>query len=339
MKIYRLNGSFFSFLLVSAAAVLLAIALSAKFFQPLFSKAFYFCQQFTSNTLFQIPHPIQNTLLAVFFIAFALGGLSFFIQVAKTKRLVRKLLAKRVILPQYVAKMIDALGLKNRVYIVEDTNCFSFCAGILRPHILITTKLVVSLSDKELESVFLHEKAHIRNNDPLKMLFCKTVSWIFFFLPIFSELNKNMQATSEILADRFATNFQQNDMYLRNALKKILSNPQMNFALTPAIANPDYLEIRIHRLVNPTERLGFHVSLTSICTSVLFFLSAMFLLQTPVSAFHTENTQEVTYFMCSVDNTCRQNCRANAKIHIANPEHLFTTQTSAYEFQSSYQYK
>lgn len=325
MRIYRYNGSFLSLLLVTAATASLVILLLVKLFPLVSAKTLYFCQQFISHTLFQIPHPVQNTFLIALIIALALGSLSFLIQVVKTKQLVKSLMRKRVALSQRAEKMTISLGLEGKVYALEDTNYFSFCAGILHPRILITTALVASLNDKELESVFLHEKAHIRNFDPFKIVFGKTISWLFFFLPIFSEINKNMQATSEILADRFVTSFQQDDMYLRNALKKILMTPQMNFATVPAIANPDFLEIRIHRLVNPTVSQRFHISWISIGTSILFFLVMMFLLQTPVSAFHMENSKEESYFMCSSDNACSQECRHAAQTSsVSTPEQLFS---------------
>lgn len=299
MKTYRYNGSFLSLLVVTVAAVSIVIALLVRLFPVISAKTLYFCQQFISNTLFQIPHPLQNTLLIALIIAIALGSLSFLIQVVKTKQLVKSLMKKRVALSQRTGKMTISLGLEGNVYALEDTNFFSFCTGILHPRILITTALVAKLSEKELESVFLHEKAHIQNFDPLKMLFGKTISWLFFFLPIFSEINKNMQATSEILADQFATSFQRDDAYLRAALKKILTTPQMNFATVPAIANPDYLEIRIKKLVNPGVTQGLHASRMSVGISMIFFLFMMFLLQTPVSAFHMEDSKDKAYFMCS----------------------------------------
>lgn len=324
MREYRYNGSFLSLLLITAVTASLVILLLVKLFPLASAKTLYFCQQFITYTLFQIPYPFQSTFLVAIAIAFALGSLSFLIQVVKTKQLVKSLMRKQVALSQRAEKMTISLGLKGKVYALEDTNCFSFCAGITRPRILITTALVESLTDKELESVFLHEKAHIRNLDPFKILFGKTISWLFFFLPIFSEINKNMQATSEILADRFVTSFQQDDMYLRAALKKILMTPQMSFTAVPAIANPDFLEIRIHRLINPTVSQRFHISWISIGTSVLFFLFMMFLLQTPVSAIHRENSKEKSYFMCSSNNVCSQECQHTAQTSsVSTPEQLF----------------
>lgn len=330
MKISRFNGSFLSLIFITTAATFLIAAIFVKILPSISAKSLYFCQQLISNTLIQIPYPVKSTVIIVLLIALALGSLSFFIQMVKTKRLVKSLLRKRAALPQGVTEITNSLDLKEKIHVIEDTNCFSFCAGILYPRILITTALITTLTNKEIESVLLHEKAHIQNHDPLKMLFGKTVSWLFFFLPIFSELNKNMQATSEILADSFVTSFQKDDTYLRSALKKILTTPQMSFALTPAIANPDYLEIRIDRLINPTPR-RFNASWMGIGTSILFFSFMMFFLQTPVSAFQIGNSGEESYFICSSDNACSQNCNINAKDPVLTPEHLFTPQIPQYK--------
>lgn len=325
MRIYRYNGSFLSLLVVTGATTSLIISLLVKLFPLVFTKTLYFCQKFISDTFFPISNPILNTFLIALVIALSLGSLSFLIQVVKTKRLVKTLINKRVTISQRVEKITVSLNLKDKIYVIEDMNCFSFCAGIIHPSILVTTALIENLTDRELESVFLHEKAHIRNFDPFKILFGKTISWLFFFLPIFSEINKNMQATSEILADRFVTSFQQDDMYLRAALKKILMTPQMSFSTVSAIANPDYLEIRIKKLVNPTVSQRFHISWISIGTSVLFFLFMMFLLQAPVSAFHMENSKEESYFACSSNNSCSQECQHAAQTSsVSSPEQLFS---------------
>ncbi len=325
MRIYKFNGSFLSLLLVTATTASLVILLLVKFFPFVSVKTLYFCQQFISNTLYQIPQLVQNTFLIAIIIALTLGSLSFLIQMVKTRQLVKSLLKNRVALSQRVKNLTISLGLEGKVDVLEDVNCFSLCVGIIHPRILITNALVTSLTDKELESVFLHEKAHIRNFDPFKILFGKTISWLFFFLPIFSEINKNMQATNEILADQFVTSFQQDDMYLRSALKKIIMSPQKSFSIVPAIANPDYLEIRIYRLINPTVSQKFHISWISIGTSILFFLFMMILLQVPVSAFYMESSKEESYIACSSDKSCSQECQLTVQASsVSTPEQLFS---------------
>ena len=326
MNIYRFNGSFLSLLIITTAAITLTVAIFAKIFPLLSAKTLYFCQQLISNTLFQIPQTIPNTLVLILIIALALSSLSFLIQVWKTKRLVKKFLTNRIAIPKRIEDIANLLDLQNKIYVIDDRNVFSFASGIFSPKILITTGLIASLVDKELEAVLLHEKAHIENHDPFKMLFGKTVSMLFFFLPVFSEISKNMQASSEMLADWFVTINQREDTHLRNALKKILLTPQVALAPVPSIASPDYLEIRIHKLVNPRVKQSFSLSLKSVITSFLFLILGIFVIQTPVSAFSMENhKEEPSYFMCSSDNACRQECQHNAQAsYVTTPEQLFS---------------
>lgn len=313
MKRNRFNGSFYFLLFITSAASLLTVSIIIKIF-PLFSaKTIYFCQQFFSKTLFQIPHTVSDTIIITLITALILSSLSFLIQVWKTNRLVRVLLYRRISLAKRIDNIAGSLGLTKKVYLIKDTNSYSFCTGVFFPKILITTSLVSSLTNKELEAVFLHEKAHLENYDPVKLLFGKTISWLFFFLPIFSEISKNMEATSEMLADWFVTNSQKKDKYLRNALKKIILTPQVNLAPVVAIANPDYLEIRIHKLINPTIKQSLSLSLTSIITSLIFFMFSIFLLQSPVSAFSVENYKKApASYKCSSTNSCNQECGTSA---------------------------
>ena len=98
-----------------------------------------------------------------------------------------------------------------------------------------------------------------------------------------------MNATNEILADRFAMQHQKDNSYLKRALRKILIAPQVMPAILPSISHPDYLEIRIHRLVNPAVTKNFGVSLKNILVSASFIILSLIFIQTPVSAFEIEN--------------------------------------------------
>jgi len=327
MRTTKFNGSFLSLLFSGVITTGIIVAVFVKTFPLLAAKTLYFCQQFISNNLFQISHTIPATLLLTFITALILGSLSFFIQVWKTKRLVRRLLKHRISLSKKAENIATSLGIAKKVYIVKDKNMYSFCAGILQPKILITTTLASSLSNRELEAVFLHEKAHIKNHDPLKLLFGKTVSWLFFFLPVFSQLYKNMEGTNELLADHWTIAKQEEATFLRGALKKILAVPQLKIATVPAVANPDHLEIRIQRIVNPKAKHNFGISSLSIITSSLFIILSWVVLQTPVGAFHSEDSSQPSYFLCSADNACRQECNFNAqKSAISNPEYLFSSE-------------
>ena len=296
------------------------MAIFAKTFPLLAAKAIYYCQQvisntFTSNTLFQVPHSLHHFLILTLIVSLGLGVLSFFVQLVKTYGLIQRLLTKKVSVPRKIHKTVTLLNLSNKVYVIKDNNLFSLCFGILSPRIIITTALVSSLTQKELEAVLLHEQAHMQNRDPLKILLGKTVTSMFFFLPIFSEFNRNMTATNELAADQWAITSQKGTIFLRGALKKILSRPQVAFATVPAISNTDYLEIRIHRLVNPALKQNFRISWKSIITSLVFLIVSIFVVQMPVSALSMENHKEKSsYFVCSSNNSCQQECYNRAQL-------------------------
>jgi len=250
-----------------------------------------------------------------------LGILSFLAQLYRTHSMHKMFSQKRVSFNKRLQKAVSALGLENKVYLIKDLKLFSFCSGILRQRIIITTGLVASLSEGELEAVLLHEQAHLKNFDPVKVLLGKTISSMFFFLPIFAQLNKNMIAANEMLADNWAIKAQNGSDFLRSAIRKIIATPQVNLATAPAIA-PDSLEIRIHRLINPAFEHKFHLSPASILTSILFVVMSWFLLQTPVNAFQMESSSESAYFLCS------------AKPQLSAPEELFSSQTPKYGLPS-----
>lgn len=328
---HRFNTAFLLLLSFGLITALVIIALLNKTFPLLTTNAIYFCQQFISSTLFKVPNLLPNTIMFALVPILSLGILSFLVQLYKTYNMQKRLSQKRVNFDNRLQNVVLYLGLLDKVYLIKDTNLFSFCSGIIKQRIIIATGLVASLSDKELEAVLLHEQAHLKNLDPIKVLLGKTLSSMFFFLPIFSELNKNMIATNEILADNWTIRAQNGSDFLRSAIRKIIATPQVSFATVPNIAS-DNLEIRIHRLVNPTFEHKFHLSQISILTSVLFVLLSWFFLQTPVNAFNLEHIEEPAYFLCSTDNACRQECHHNAqKSPLSSPENLFYSQAPKYQ--------
>ncbi|MCL4417007.1 MAG: M48 family metalloprotease, partial [Actinobacteria bacterium] len=281
----RFNGSFLSMFFLSLLVFGVLIAVLAKPLSLFIKETFYFCQKIVSGDIYSSLHPFSNTLILSAVIAFSLGILSFLVQFYKTQKLVQKMSKNFVDTPAKLKNIVISLSLGEKVDVVNDKSLFSFCAGIFFPRIIITTSLVENLSEKELEAVLLHEKAHLKARDPLKILLGKTISTIFFFLPIFKELYKNMNATNEILADRFAMQHQKDNSYLKRALRKILIAPQVMPAILPSISHPDYLEIRIHRLVNPAVTRNFGVSLRNLLLSALFIILSLVFIQTPARAF------------------------------------------------------
>lgn len=242
-----------------------------------------------------------------------IGILSFLIQLYKTRVLWKRFAPQVIALPKRIQKIIAVLHLENRVHVVDDANLFSFCVGLLFPRVVISSGLVDSLSDKELEAVLLHEQAHIKSFDPLKMIFGQTVASVFFFLPIFGELNKDMITVNELLADNWTIQRQQTSTFIKGAMKKILATAHVSLAEVPAVSNPDSLEVRIYRLVNPNIKHTFYLSWASIITTIVFLVLGAFVVRTPV-------------------NAQREQCHNKAQMSpVASPENLFSSYAPKYE--------
>lgn len=309
----RINISFYVFIFATLAVSLAITTLLYKA-SPLFtSKTLFLCQKFISNIMIEIPRSLPGTLILVVGLVLGIGLLSFLVQLLKTRIFLRKLLIKRINMSSDLEKTLRALNLVEKVILVKDKNLFSFCCGIFSPSIVVSTGLVKSLTDKELEAVLLHEQSHLISRDPIKVLLGKTFSSMFFFLPIFKELNKNIEAVNELLADQWTISHQENPAFLRGALKKILAAPQLNLATVSSVSGPDYFEIRIHRLINPGTKHKFRLSLVSLLTTFLFVLVSWFLLQTPVSAFHMDSMDDSAYFLCSADQSCSEQCHTDTE--------------------------
>lgn len=303
-------------LFFAAAAVILFTALLTKVLLLYGTKAVDFCQQIITNafTMLQPPFSLPSILTVVLIVSVLTGFLSFAVQIIKTKRLVNSLLYKRLKLPGNLKKVARHLNLQSKIYLVDNGNMFSFCGGILRPKIIISSSLVSNLTSEELESVLLHEKSHLQNFDPLKVIAGKTIASTFFFLPVFSELHKNIIASNELMADRFAIDYQNGSKFLKSALRKILAAPMVNLATVPALANTDHLEIRIRRIIDPNLKINLFLSPLSIFISLLFTAVFLFLLQIPVKAFQDPVPDNSSSLVCAAADSCPRQCRTGAPI-------------------------
>lgn len=309
----RSNPTFYILIFFALAVGSVMVAVLNKVFPLFVSKGLFLCQKIISNIMFEIPNSIPGAFVLAIGAVLGIGLLSFLLQLGRTHLLVRKLFANKVNIPKKLVNEIASLELTGKVILIKDKNLFSFCYGIFSPHIVLTTALLKSLTDKELEAVLLHEQSHLISRDTFKVLIGKTFSSMFFFLPIFRELHKNTETVNELLADQWVIGHQERSTFLRGALKKILSSPQLNFATVSNATGPDYFEIRIHRLVDPGVKYKSFISLKSLITSMIFIFLSWFLLVTPVNAFHMDTQSNSDYFLCSEDQSCPNQCHSYLK--------------------------
>jgi hypothetical protein len=74
----------------------------------------------------------------------------------------------------------------------------------MHPRILVTSRIVERLRDRELDAVLLHEQHHAKRRDPLRRAILRAAGDVYFFLPVLHWCAQRQLAKSELEADRVA---------------------------------------------------------------------------------------------------------------------------------------
>lgn len=129
----------------------------------------------------------------------------------------------------------------------------SFVYGALTPRVAVSRGLVEGVTAVELRAVLTHERYHVENLDPLKLLVAQTLSAAFYFLPSVRSLRSRSLAGRELAADRCAVNAC-GRRPLASALLKVLEGPAwVEPHDVAAIGGAALLDVRVAQLETGVE--------------------------------------------------------------------------------------
>ena len=211
-----------------------------------------------------------------------LGVRSLGAQIASSRGLARRIARLSRWPPAEVAEAGAAAGLRHRVRVIEAAEPFSFTYGALRPRVVISRALLDSTSAAELEAVLVHERYHVRNLDPLKVVVARTLASGFFFLPALRQLERRYVAGRELAADKRAVS-RCGRIPLASALLKAVRGPAWpELSSAAAIGGPDLLEVRVAQLeaggepsLGPFPRRALMLSGAGLGLLVISFAAAL----------------------------------------------------------------
>ena len=153
--------------------------------------------------------------------------------------------------------------------------------GWIEPIILLPIALVNQLTVKEIESIILHEWAHILRNDYLINIITSLVQVILFFNPFSYLLNKEISLQREIACDNFVMKTSVEKLDYLNAIYKIATGiahkkaPIQNSWSMGILNIPNELLYRVKTLTK-TNRFNFihsaQIILATFVASLLFFI-------------------------------------------------------------------
>ncbi|HEV2250596.1 MAG TPA: M56 family metallopeptidase [Candidatus Limnocylindria bacterium] len=180
-----------------------------------------------------------------------LGLVSLFGQLLATLSLIRTLLSRRVTVSRRVAGLAADLGLAGRIDIVRDVRPFSFCYWFRRPRICLSTELITRLDDAELRAVLLHERYHLRQRDPLRLVIARYFAAGLYVVPVVEELVEYYSVQKEVAADQAAVRAMGGVRELASALFKALPDADdVELGLLVPVGSLSVTEARIDQLVD-----------------------------------------------------------------------------------------
>ena len=199
--------------------------------------------------------------------------------------------------------------------------------GWIEPIILLPIALVNQLTLKEIESIILHEWAHILRNDYLINIITSLVQVILFFNPFSYLLNKEISLQREIACDNFVMKTSVEKLDYLNAIYKIATGiahkkaPIENSWSMGILNIPNELLYRVKTLTK-TSRFNFihsaQIILATFVASLLFFIPFY---NTP-SKLVTKVQPKVSFVYIKVPNIVEMHTNS---VELKKPRSVYTS--------------
>jgi Zn-dependent protease with chaperone function len=126
------------------------------------------------------------------------GVLSLWRQIRASRRLETRVRALDLPPTEALTAAAERAGVGGRVRLLDCDERFSFAYGAITPRVVVSRGLYEAASPEELDAVLEHERYHVRNLDPLKVLLARAVPATFFYAPVLSRLQARYVARASL---------------------------------------------------------------------------------------------------------------------------------------------
>ncbi len=150
---------------------------------------------------------------------------------------------------------------RGRLRILPADAVQAFTLGIWRPRVCLATGLIECLSEEELVAVLLHEAAHFRARDPLRLAAARFLADALWFIPLARTLGTIFARMAELQADQATLAAGGEAVELASAIVKTAQGrvgPRL--AMAPALEGPSFLEERVERLLGVRREVRVDLS-------------------------------------------------------------------------------
>ena len=233
-------------------------------------------------------------LLSYAFMGTILLGTSFWLVLWRRQWTKTRLLTKKLALlyapDSEIEPLTHRLGLKDKVHLLDSETPLSFCAGFIWPRIYLSRGIIEKLTPEQLEALLLHEKHHLENYDPLKILLGRLVVSALFFIPILQDILKRYFIEKEIAADRSAIQYQGHYRGIAGTLEKLLPEHPATSVKGLAVGGADALAYRIDYLRGHTPQQVHRIPISHLAISFLVIALILTTILVPLPGSHQVNS-------------------------------------------------
>ena len=170
-----------------------------------------------------------------------------------------------------LGRVAAEMGL-SRIDVTDAEERYSFTYGLWWPRVVVSRRLLDSVSDSELEAVLAHEQYHVRNRDPLKMMIGRALTPGLFLLPMTRHLLDRYLTVCELAADRSAM-ARCGSAPLAGAIYKVMSaEPVVPGGAVAALSGAAVLDVRLVQLESGSEPPTTSISPRAVHATVIGLL-------------------------------------------------------------------
>lgn len=206
-----------------------------------------------------LAHWVQQHV-AYFFLAWIFGSIFFSLRFFTGLHYLRSLKQESSPFPaawtEKVKALTDTLGLHKEIRLLaSDKVNTPLTFGWLKPVIVFPLSMLSLLPEDQVESILLHELAHIRRNDYLTNLLQSLIEIIFFFNPGYWYLSKVIEREREHVCDDMVVSHSANAHTYARALTNLAELTYFNSSpLALNVARKESsLFFRIKRIIHPSK--------------------------------------------------------------------------------------
>lgn len=159
---------------------------------------------------------------------------------------------------QHHGRKVAVKGEASPALLLKDKAPVLAVAGVLRPQLVISQRVMRGLSAEEREAALRHEQAHCIAGDNLKRFLILLSPDLFPFVRTFGSLERSWSRFTEWAADDHATEGDpQRALSLASALVRVAkmgSKPKLGYLSCSLLGGGDDLSQRVDRLLRPQMR-------------------------------------------------------------------------------------